>query len=937
LPDNDKLVGNGFAAWQPQLVWAVGLTLVLLIGRTLPAAKFFESPENYLPLHIFTELVAISVSAMVFALAWNLRNQEQNNHRVILGVGFLAVALIDFVHTLSFAGMPALVTPSSPEKAINFWLAGRYVAAGTLMAVAVVPLRRWSAMSCYGLIAAAFALVGIIWWVGIGHADWLPRTFVAGQGLTAFKIGAEYLVTGLYGLAAIRLYLNSRRSHNSDLLWLATAAFVQGLAEMFFTLYTDVTDIFNLLGHVYKVIAYVMIYRALFVAGIQAPYRELDYERARLHTLVATIPDLVWLKDRDGIYLHCNPAFERLYGAKEAAIIGKTDYDFVDAEQADFFRKNDRAAMVAGKPTANEEWLTFADGGYRGLFETTKTPMYASDGQIIGVLGLAHDITERKRIETELAKTQQHLESLVAERTAELESRTRRLAETQFAMDRAGIGIHWIDADTGRFLYVNEYAARLLGYRQDELAVMGVPDVDPNFSSAEFRQATLALREQGSATVETTERHKDGRIIPIEVTFYYQPSSGELPSHFISFVTDMSLRKQAEQMLRESKDSAEAANVAKSTFLANMSHEIRTPLNGIVGMINILRREGVTPKQAERLDTIDTSAQHLLSVINNILDLSKIEAGKFVLDEAPVAIGSLMANVSSILSGQVKAKGIHLLTETEYLPHNLVGDPTRLQQALLNYATNAVKFTEQGTVTLRVLKQEETDDSVTVRFEVEDTGIGITPEAMSRLFSAFEQADNSMTRKYGGTGLGLAITRRLAKLMGGEVGADSTPGVGSTFWFSVKLTKSSETMAAPTETAVDAEAEIRRRYSGQRVLVVDDEPINREVALMQIEAVDLVVDTAEDGAEAVAMAKKNSYLAIFMDMQMPKLNGLEATQQIRELTGYRQTPIIAMTANAFAEDKAQCLKAGMNDFLIKPFNPGEMFAILLRSLNRRDL
>jgi CheY-like chemotaxis protein len=367
-----------------------------------------------------------------------------------------------------------------------------------------------------------------------------------------------------------------------------------------------------------------------------------------------------------------------------------------------------------------------------------------------------------------------------------------------------------------------------------------------------------------------------------------------------------------------------------------MSHEIRTPMNGIIGMANILRREGVTSKQAKRLDTIDASAQHLLSVINDVLDISKIEAGKFTLEEAPIVISSLMANVSSILSERVKAQGIHLLIETEHLPHNLAGDPTRLQQALLNYATNAVKFTETGTVTLRTLKQEETADSVRVRFEVSDTGIGIEPNTMSRLFSTFEQADNSMTRKYGGTGLGLAITRRLAELMGGEAGAESTPGVGSTFWLTVKLKKRGNAVAAPAATEVDAEAEIRQHYCCQRILVADDEPINREVALMQLEAVDLVVDTAEDGAEAVALATKNSYAAIFMDMQMPKLNGLEATREIRRLHGYRDTPIIAMTANAFAEDKAQCIAAGMNDFLIKPFNPEELFAILLRALTRRD-
>ena len=402
-----------------------------------------------------------------------------------------------------------------------------------------------------------------------------------------------------------------------------------------------------------------------------------------------------------------------------------------------------------------------------------------------------------------------------------------------------------------------------------------------------------------------------------------------------SLQRDLATRQLIEIQLRKAKNEAETANIAKSAFLANMSHEIRTPMNAIIGMTHLLKRSTLSPVQIDKLTKIEVAGNHLLSVINDILDISKIESGKFTLEEAPVTVSSLMANVSSILSERVKAKNIRLLIETEHLPRALMGDPTRLQQALLNYASNAVKFTEKGTVKLRVLKQKETDESVLVRFEVTDTGIGITPEAMSRLFSTFEQADNSMTRKYGGTGLGLAITKRLAELMGGEAGAESVPGAGSTFWFIVKLKKGNE-VAASTEAALDAEAEILHRYAGLRILVVDDEPINREVTVIQLEAVDLVADTAEDGAEAIALARRNSYAAIFMDMQMPKLNGVEATQEIRQLAGYRDTPIIAMTANAFAEDKARCFEAGMTDFLTKPFDPDMLFATLLRALNQRD-
>jgi CheY-like chemotaxis protein len=255
---------------------------------------------------------------------------------------------------------------------------------------------------------------------------------------------------------------------------------------------------------------------------------------------------------------------------------------------------------------------------------------------------------------------------------------------------------------------------------------------------------------------------------------------------------------------------------------------------------------------------------------------------------------------------------------------------------LLNYAGNAVKFTEKGSVTLRVLPQEETAESLRVRFEVEDTGIGIAATTLPRLFSTFEQADNSTTRRYGGTGLGLAITRRLAELMDGEAGVDSTPGVGSTFWFSVLLRKQSTAASVtPSGPTVDAETLLRRRYSGSRVLVVDDEPINREIAQLQLEAAGLAADTAEDGSDALALARAGSYALILMDMQMPKLDGLDATRQIREIPGYRETPIIAMTANAFPDDKARCLAAGMNGFIAKPFDPEQLFAAVLCWLDQR--
>ncbi len=386
------------------------------------------------------------------------------------------------------------------------------------------------------------------------------------------------------------------------------------------------------------------------------------------------------------------------------------------------------------------------------------------------------------------------------------------------------------------------------------------------------------------------------------------------------------------------KEAAEEANRAKSIFLANMSHEIRTPLNAINGMALLIRRAGLAPEQSNRLGKLEAASEHLLEVINMVLDLSKIEAGKLVLEEAVFEPATLFENVRSMLHERVLEKHLQLICELPAnLPVRLIGDQTRLQQCLLNYASNAVKFTEQGSVALRVAIQADEAEHVTLRFEVEDTGIGIAPEAQARLFNAFEQADGSTTRKYGGTGLGLAITAHIATAMGGEVGVRSEPGQGSTFWFTARLKKSLEAPAPEPLHPDDCEATLRRMYSGVPVLLVEDEPVNREVAQILLEDIGFQVDTAENGVEAVRMAGQRRYDLILMDMQMPEMDGLEATRRIRALPGGGDRLIIAMTANAFADDKERCLAAGMDHFATKPIDPDSFLKLLLTSLSRPRL
>ena len=398
-----------------------------------------------------------------------------------------------------------------------------------------------------------------------------------------------------------------------------------------------------------------------------------------------------------------------------------------------------------------------------------------------------------------------------------------------------------------------------------------------------------------------------------------------------------SLVEERTAALSIAKEAAESANRAKSTFLANMSHELRTPMNAIMGMTDLALRRASDAKQIDQLHKVNNASHHLLSVINNILDISKIEAERLTLEQIDFRLGSVLENLSSLLSQKASGKGLRLLIDIapELANRSLCGDPLRLGQILLNLTGNALKFTTQGSVSIRVQISEERPADLLLRFDVSDTGIGISPEDQKRLFTAFEQANGSTTRQYGGTGLGLAICKRLAQMMGGSIGIESDPGVGSNFWFTVRLSKSTQPLAVSVlPSTAAAETRIKQRYNGARVLLAEDEPINQEVSRGLLEEVGLVVDLAADGLVAVDMAKATNYALILMDMQMPLLDGVEACKAIRLCPGRENTPILAMTANAFEEDRQRCFEAGMNDHIAKPVDPDLLFETLFKWLEK---
>ncbi|WP_295458213.1 ATP-binding protein [uncultured Thiodictyon sp.] len=387
------------------------------------------------------------------------------------------------------------------------------------------------------------------------------------------------------------------------------------------------------------------------------------------------------------------------------------------------------------------------------------------------------------------------------------------------------------------------------------------------------------------------------------------------------------------------RDAAEAANRAKSAFLANMSHELRTPMNAIMGMTTLAQLRATDPKQIDQLHKANRAAQHLLTVINDILDISQIEADRLTLGAATFNLDAVLADLTDLIGHDVADKGLKLAIDIrpDLGQQSLQGDAGRLGQILLNLAGNAVKFTARGSIMLRVQRIEDTATDLVLRFEVQDTGIGIADADQPRLFTAFEQADNSTTRQYGGTGLGLAISRRLAELMGGTLGVVSQLGTGSTFWFTVRLAKATGAEAPPSQPAErGAYDQLRTRRTRARLLLVEDEPVNQEVMQELVADLGLTVDVAADGAQALAMAARTDYDLILMDLQLPVMDGIEASQRIRQLPTGARVPIIATTASVFTEDRMRCLAAGMTDFITKPVDPDVLYTTLLNYLPAGD-
>lgn len=468
----------------------------------------------------------------------------------------------------------------------------------------------------------------------------------------------------------------------------------------------------------------------------------------------------------------------------------------------------------------------------------------------------------------------------------------------------------------GDIFEINEVALYMFGYSQHELEGNNFSMLRQNaLTKEEDAKGVKILLENKFWNDEILLRKKDKSTFDAYVSVSYIKKQKE--EYLVYRVSDISMRKTAEKQLIQAKEEAEAAAVAKTSFLATMSHEIRTPMNGVLGMANILKNTELNNEQSGYVDTVLKSGQNLLSIINEVLDFSKAESGKMTLENIPMNIEEQITDAMDLMSAVAEEKGLTITGKVEAdTPEIVLTDPTKIKQVLTNLVSNSLKFTSKGGVHINVKQRIEEDDYVYLEFSVKDTGIGIKPENLSKVFDSFTQSDSTTTRKYGGTGLGLAICKKLVDLMGGNIWVDSKFGEGSSFYFTIKAGKY---VHEDKNTAELHEEDETNLMSGIRILLAEDNKVNQEVATLIFKGMGGKVEVAENGAEAIEMCRKSSYELIFMDVQMPEVDGIEATKEIlSNESAYGSPYIIAMTANAFEEDKENCFNAGMHDFISKP-------------------
>ena len=649
--------------------------------------------------------------------------------------------------------------------------------------------------------------------------------------------------------------------------------------------------------------------------GFVARQVQLEQKMMFSQAVIESCSPILWVDYKRGEIIYGNPAALELLGYRADEIVGVNISQVAAKHTVDAARALNLQIRSTGKPVSLSSVFRCKNGSLRNIDAVVTSTENA--GRRISIFSF-RDTTEQEAAARESKEQQVYLNALM-----------NSIPDIVSFRDAQGVYRGWNDALVALRVHT---AAEAIGRTAYDLFDKQLADR----VAATDRQVMATLEpsctEELVVYPDGSEKYFDMVRSPL------RDDAGKVLG-ILTIGRDITQRRTAELEIRRAKELAEEATQAKTDFLANMSHEIRTPMNAIIGMSHLALKTDLTPRQRDYIHNVQIAGEHLLGVIDDILDFSKVEAGKLRIEHAEFELDKLIDNVAALIAQKSAAKGLELVFDiAAQVPRLLVGDSLRLGQILINYANNAVKYTNKGEIVIAARVQERGARDVLLHFSVTDTGIGLTQEQQGQLFQSFQQADSSTTRKYGGTGLGLAISRKLAELMGGQAGVQSRFGHGSTFWFTVRLGIS---QTKPRELELPPSADLRHRRAlavdggdvaatGRvaRILLVEDNDINQIVAREILQDAGFVVEVADNGLIGLEMVQRGGWDLVLMDMQMPVMDGIAATLEIRKLAGFAALPIIAMTANAMQRDRDRCREAGMNDYVVKPIDPSQLCSVL---------
>jgi PAS domain S-box-containing protein len=639
-----------------------------------------------------------------------------------------------------------------------------------------------------------------------------------------------------------------------------------------------------------------------------------------MRNLLGSTGARIFFKDREGRFLRVSAGWIEAFanGRAPEEIIGKTDVDVFSQELTHEATSDEQHILDSGVPLLAKLEHDVHEDRPDTWAQTTKLPLRDESGHIVGIWGITYDVTAHVEAERALSESRERLEASEDVRSA------------MFASNPQPMYVH--ERETRRILEVNNAAVTIYGYSRDELLSMQITDlIAPDSLAGYYASLEISpgVPQVGFRPVQSRRHiYKDGTIVDVEVTSNDVMVEGRACR--IASVQDVTERTRAAADLAAARDVAVEASNMKSAFLANISHEIRTPMNGVLGMAALLLDTELDDSQRALAAQVASSGELMVELINDILDISKIEAGQLELEVSDYALHETIEQACAVAERQAAAKGLEFALEiAEALPQRTRGDGRRLRQIILNLVSNAVKFTSEGRITVRA--EQRQGPRPRVRIAVTDTGIGIDSPTLDTMFERFTQADVSTTRTYGGTGLGLAIARELTELMGGTIGAESELGGGSTFWIDLPLSAPATVRAGSSLPAPGEVAASPAWITAPRVLVVDDNAVNQIVAMRMLERCGCTADVVSDGLHALQALATERYDAVLMDCQMPVMDGYQATAELRRReNGAHRTAVVAMTANAMKGTAEKCLAAGMDDYISKPIYREQLMDILHR-------